>query len=190
MKMLLVAFLLLLTGSGAVAAQERPNAFSLYGGQLTGNHWEDFFLGETVDFKDSYLLAATLARRVGGYKDLLSYEIEGQLVRHFHLQSHWEFNLLGVVRWEPFWWDKWLDTSIAFGLGPSYAAEKPQVEIANDGETTRFLVYWMLELAVIPLAARPELELFTRIHHRSNAYGLIAGGGGSNALAIGLRYRF
>lgn len=189
MKTLLVV-MLLLVGPSAFAAQERPYAFSLYGGQLTGNHWEDFFLGETVDSRESYLLAATLARRVGGYEDLLSYEVEGQLVKHFHQQNHWEFNLLGVVRWEPFWWDKWLDTSVAFGLGSSYATEKPQVEIANDGETSRFLVYWMLELAVTPVAARPELELFTRIHHRSNAYGLIAGGGGSNALAGGLRYRF
>jgi len=190
MKTVLVAFLLLLTGTVSQATEKPEFALNLYGGQMTGNHFEDFLLGKTVDAKESYLLAVTLARRIGGYRNLLSYEIEGQVVRHFNLQTHWEFNLLGVIRWELFWWDDWLDTSAAFGLGPSYATEKPPVEIANNGDTAQFLVYWMLELAVAPFAERPELELITRIHHRSDAFGLVAENGGSNALVVGLKYRF
>jgi hypothetical protein len=33
-------------------------------------------------------------------------------------------------------------------------------------------------------------KLITRIHHRSDAFGLVADGGGSNALAVGLKWRF
>lgn len=190
MKIILVIAILLLTSISAVNAEENECAFNLYLGQMTSNHWDDFFRGQEVDSEDSYLLAATLARRIGGYKKLLSYEVEGQLVKHFSQQDHWEFNALGVLRWEPFWWDKWLETSAAFGLGPSYATQKPPIEIDNDNDTEHFLLYWMLELAVAPLSERPELELFTRIHHRSNAYGLFADAGGSNALAVGLKYNF
>jgi hypothetical protein len=116
--------------------------------------------------------------------------LEGQLVKHFNLQSHWEFNLLGILRWEKFLWDPWLDTSMAFGLGASCATDKPKIEIQNDGETARTLVYLMFELAVVPLESQPQWEIITRIHHRSNAFGLIAEDGGSNALALGLRYSF
>jgi hypothetical protein len=36
----------------------------------------------------------------------------------------------------------------------------------------------------------PRVALITRIHHRSNAFGLISDEGGSNALAFGLKWRF
>ena len=189
MKTILVITILLLTSSTSAIAKETEYAFNLYVGQMTSNHWDDFFRGQEVNEEESYLLATTLTRRLGGYKDLLSYEVEGQLVKHFSRQDHWEFNALGVLRWEPFWWDKWLETSAAFGLGPSYATQKPQIEIDTDGDTAHFLLYWMLELAVAPFSERPELELITRLHHRSNGYGLFADVGGSNALAIGLKYR-
>ncbi len=182
--------LLLSVAFGPAMAAPKENAFSLYAGQMTNNHWDDFFRGQEVMEEDSYLLVAALSRRLGGYRDLLSYEVEGQLVRHFKLQDHWEFNALGVLRWEPFFWDRWLETSAAFGMGPSYATQKPTVEVENDGDTAKFLLYWMLELAVVPYRGQPDLELLTRIHHRSNGYGLFADEGGSNALAVGFRYRF
>lgn len=47
----------------------------------------------------------------------------------------------------------------------------------------------MMELA-LGLPQYPQIALISRIHHRSEAYGLLANEGGSNALAIGLKYRF
>ncbi len=49
------------------------------------------------------------------------------------IQDHWEFNLPIVARWEAFPWDDVIDTSLAFGIGPSYASEIPKVEVANGG---------------------------------------------------------
>ena len=165
-------------------------AVNLYAGRLTSNHWEEFFvLDDGYDFKDSYLVAATLARRIGAWKDKASFEIEGQVVKHFHIQTHWELNALVAARWESFWWDDILDTSVAFGLGPSYATDEPEIEIENDGDTSRFLVYWMMELAVA-LPAYPHVAWIVRIHHRSNAFGLVADDGGANALAMGLKWMF
>jgi len=137
-----------------------------------------------LHFKDSYLLAATVARRIGKYGDWVSFEIEGQVVKHFKGQDHWEFNGLVAARWERFWWDDFLDTSLAFVLGPSFATKKPVV--VPEGQN---LVYWMIELA-LGLPEYPQTAFITRVHHRSNAFGLVGDDGGSNTLAVGLKYRF
>ena len=171
-------------------ADERLYALNLYAGWMTSNHWDDFFHNvDDLNFKDSYLIGVALARRIGTYQNKASFEIEGQIVKHFHFQTHWELNALVAARWEEFWWDDVLDTSVAFGLGPSYATDEPEIEMENDGNTTRFLIYWMLELA-IGLPNYPSVALITRIHHRSDAFGLISDGAGSNTLAFGLKWRF
>lgn len=140
-----------------------------------------------MDFRDSYLLAVTVARRIGKYGDRVSFEIEGQVVKHCKDQDYWEFNGLVAARWERFWWDDFLDTSLAFGLGPSFASQKPVVESGeSEGQN---LVYWMIELA-LGLPKYPQTAFITRIHHRSNAFGLVGDEGGYNALAFGLKYRF
>ena len=190
MRTFFILSLMLVLSSLPCYAEKYPYALSVYTGQMTSNNFEDFFTEEAVNFKDSYLLAISLARNLGHWKDKLSYEVEGQLVKHFNRQKHWEFNLLGILRWEKFFWDDWLETSAAFGLGPSYATEKPEIEIENDSETARFMVYWVVELAIAPFKSQPQLELITRIHHRSDAFGLVADDGGSNALAVGFKYRF
>ncbi len=171
-------------------AEERRYSLNVYAGQMTTNHWEDFFAaGDGLAFKNSYLTALTLARRMGTHQKRASFEIEGQIVKHFNIQNHLELNAICTARWDAFWWDKYLDTSLAFGLGPSFATAEPEIEILNDGKTDRFLVYWMVELA-FGLPQDSRFAFITRLHHRSNAYGLLAEKGGSNALAIGLKYRF
>jgi hypothetical protein len=172
----------------ARCSTEHLYALNLYAGRLTSNHWEEFFSSK-LDFKDSNLVTAALARRIGAYGDKASFEIEGQIVKHFNIQTHWELNALVVARWEAFWWDDVLDTSVAFGLGPSYATDEPEIETEINGNTSQFLIYWMLELA-LGLPDYPRVALITRIHHRSDAFGLIPDGGGSNALAFGLKWRF
>jgi len=166
---------------------EGATRLSLFGGRMTTNVWEETFNPAELEFADAYLAGLGLSRRLGGYRDLLSYEVEGQVVRHFRRQDHWEFNALATLRWEPFWWDEQLDTSLAFGLGPSYATEVPEVEVETDGESQRFMVYWLLELA-FRLPDVPHYELFSRIHHRSGAYGLVADEGGGNAMVLGIRF--
>ncbi len=51
------------------------------------------------------------------------------------------------------------------------------------------MTYWMIELA-FSLPDNNRWALTTRIHHRSEAYGLVADKGGSNALVGGLKFRF
>lgn len=165
-------------------------ALSIYGGRMTDNSIDDFadsFYG--IDFEDSYLLTLALARRIATYSDLASFEIEVQVVKHFEQQSHWEFNTLVTARWEAFFWDKYLDTSLAIGVGPSYATEVPKIEVQRSGESAHFLVYMQVELEFV-LPAYSNIAVITRIHHRSNAFGIVADSGTSNSFALGLKFRF
>lgn len=185
-----LACLFAMASASLTQAEELPYSLNVYGAKLTSNHWEEFFTESSqLNFIDSKLLAISLAKRIGGYQNLLSYEVEGQIVKHDGLQQHWEFNALGTVRWEPFWWDRSLETSAAFGLGPSFATEKPRAEVMNEGDSQQWMLFWMMELA-LNLPQQPNWALIGRIHHRSEGYGLVADEGGSNALALGLKYRF
>lgn len=176
--------------TATACAAEPEYALNLYGAKMANNNWQDFFSNtDDLDFIDAQMLVMSLAKRVGRHKTLLSYEIEGQLVKHDGIQRHWELNALGTLRWEPFWWDRHLDTSVAFGMGPSFATEKPQAEIRNEGDSQQWMLYWMLELA-LTWPQQPNVAFITRLHHRSEGYGLVAENGGSNALAFGLKYRF
>jgi hypothetical protein len=188
----LAVFLILFWGLavGKIQAAEPLNSINIYGGRMTSDHWEDVFIHTfDLNFVDSYFLAISMARKVGEYLDRMSFEIEGQLVKHFDYMDHWEFNGVLTGRWEKFPWDNTIDTSLAFGIGPSYATEEPQVEIDNNSETSKFLVYWMIELA-LGLPEYPQTELILRLHHRSDAWGLINEDGGSNGIGVGLKYKF
>lgn len=79
-------------------------------------------------------------------------------------------------------------TSLAWGIGPSYATEVPPVERETNDSSSRWLIYWFGELTLGPPAA--DWELLLRLHHRSDGFGTVADDGGSNALCAGVRCRF
>ncbi len=163
-------------------------AISIFGGWMTDNNWEDVFTPWDLEFRDTALAGIAGSRRFWRYDDNISFEIEGQIVRYFGDQENWEFNLPIIVRWETFPWNDVIDTSVAFGLGPSYATEVPKEEVAMDGDSQRWLVYWVFELAL----GVPETDWsgIFRLHHRSGAFGIVADEGGTNVLAVGLKRRF
>ncbi len=164
---------------------------TLYGAVLLKGNLSDASLLNS-GFEDSYLTALAINRKMASYKDKIDLELEGQIVRHFRGQEHWEFNALGAARWLPFPWDNYLDTSFAFGAGLSVATETPDVEEdrRGDGQTQEVLAYLMLELE-LALPDSQNWSCVTRIHHRSGAFGLFNGvTGASNALGFGIKYRF
>ena len=184
----IVIFLL---GSCAKGIADRDWSVTLYGAELLKGNLSDGSLLYS-GFEDSYLVALALAKRVASYQDKIDLEVEGQTVKHFGDQNHWEFNGLAAIRWLPLPWDKYIDTSFAAGTGLSYATEIPKVELRRRGEdqAAQLLVYLMLELA-FNLPQAENWSLVTRLHHRSGAFGLFSGvTGASNALGVGLKYTF
>ena len=142
------------------------------------------------DYVDVFLLVGALSYRYASrFEDGLLLEAEGQLARHFGDQHHWEINAMpGVARWRRFPWSGKVDTSAAFGLGLSFATRVPEVEVELEGVSRRLLVYWMAEITAGPPRGRWAVCL--RLHHRSDAWGLLGEDGGMNALGLGIRFRF
>ena len=184
---LILSLCLLCLTKSAYAEDDRT--LTLYGARLSPDN-----LGETLalqaKYEDSYLVALSVSKRVSSFRELIDIEIEGQAVKHFGDQTNWEFNWLPVIRWLPFPWDAFIDTSIATGVGLSYAAETPQVENIGENDTPKLLGYLMLEFAFsLP---KPSKYLFVaRVHHRSGANGLFGGRlDASNAIGFGIKYIF
>ncbi len=178
-------------GSCGSGAAEGEWSATMYGAVLLkGNLSDASLLNSGVE--DSYLTALASTRKMASYGNKIDLELEGQIVKHFRGQEHWEFNGLGAARWLPFPWDHYLDTSFAFGAGLSVATEIPDVEEERrgDDQTQEVLAYLMLELE-LALPDSQSWSAVTRIHHRSGAFGLFNGvTGASNALAFGIKYRF
>jgi hypothetical protein len=172
------------------AMAEQDFAVTVYSGRMTDGDFGDTLTGQ-AGFVDAYVLVGALAWTFARfYENALSFEIEGQVGKWFGDQHNWEFNLPVAVRWSKFPWGKYVATSLAYGLGPSYAATEPEEEIELNDSTKKFLVYWFGELTLGPPESNWAASF--RIHHRSGAFGLVEeqGRGGSNTVAAGLKYRF
>jgi len=173
---------------GAVSAGE-DWAVTLYGAQLSADSLGDTLAGQ-ADYEDAYLVALALSKRMVSFGEYVDLELEGQAVKHFGDQDHWEFNGLPVLRWLPFPWDGYLETSLAIGAGLSYAMETPPVEEIGVSDTPKLLGYLMFELA-FQLDRLPAWSLVARLHHRSGANGLFSDRlDASNAVGLGVKFTF
>lgn len=185
--MVLAGFVLLCGTENRSAAGDR--SVTVYGARLSNDD-----LGNALEFRAKYghswLLALALSQRVYSYKKYYDLEIEGQAVKHFGYQTHWEFNALPAVRWNPFPWDKYLETSLAIGAGLSYALEEPRLESDGVESTPKLLAFLMYEIAVA-LPSLPQLSIVMRLHHRSGAFGAFGGRyDASNGIGYGIKYSF
>ena len=171
------------------ANAQRDWAATLYTGRLT-----DETLGNVIraDFKmeDAYWVGLGLTRRIYSYRHYFDLELEGQVNRFFGDQDNWEFDFLGYIRWLPFPWDRYLDTSFAAGAGLSYATSVPEIEVKNQGDTAKFLGALSFEFT-FALPSIPLWNLVAGIHHRSGAAGTFSDvRSASNGLDIGIRFWF
>lgn len=185
----LLTVMLLFSSQTLASADERNFSASLYGGVMTDDNWHQSLSGQ-AGLVDSYILAGAMGWTF--YRPahrLWSLELEANVARHFGIQDHFEFNApILTVRWDYFPWDKVLDTSLAYGLGPSFATTLPEYERQKSGDSEQVLLFWHIE-AAFGLPGSNWSTIF-RLHHRSSAYGVFADKGGSNILTMGLRYEF
>jgi hypothetical protein len=187
----LVAVLVII-GAGSPQHADAENddwALTLYGGRLSLNN-----LGETLTFQaeyeDSYFGVLALSKRFGTFWKYIDFEIEGQVAHHFGDQDHLETNGLAVFRWQPFFWDAFVDTSVAAGGGISYAFEIPELEAIGHPDTPKLLGYLMFEFEFAG-SEDSKWAAVVRIHHRSGADGLVSGRlDASNGWCLGVKYRF
>lgn len=168
------------------AAEERHS--SLFGGIHTRDSWQDHFLDPAgLETYDQGLLGIALALEWPTRFRRLGVGLEGQIVLHLgDGQSYAQVNLPVVVRYTPNRAGPF--RSFAYGLGPSYASDIPEVEIDKGGSSQRALFYWLIEAEFGTIAT--GLTPFLRLHHRSNGFEAFDSEGSSNAVVIGVRRRF
>jgi hypothetical protein len=171
----------------------RPNGLTYYTSVFAGNITDQDFhqiLLEPWDteFLDSWMVGGAIGFERPTRWSRVDLGAEVQLVKWFGDQDHWELNAMPILGRYRFEGTAWLLRSVSFGLGLSYASEVPVEEVIDDGESNRFMVYWAAEAEF----GRTDSKYtpFIKLHHRSNAFGLIDEDAGSNTLALGLRRRF
>ena len=167
----------------------RPWSLMLYQGFGTSTD-----MGETLvlDIKTeaSYFTGLVVNRKMFPFWRYFTFELEGQVLKHYGKQDHWELDGLFLLRWHPFLLSSNLNIEFAAGGGLSYATQTPVIEAEIRDTTSQLMAYIAFEMA-FTLAEYPEWTLVTRIHHRSGVFGLFNNTyGGSNYLALGLRHHF
>ncbi len=162
----------------------------VYGGKWSDNPIAHIIRFET-EFENSYVWAAGISRNIYDITDFLVIEAELGTARHTGLQDHCEFNAALNLRLHRFPWDDYIKTSLAYGLGPSYATSRPPIENTTDRGPAHILVFMPVEVAFGPPGkSNSPLEFIIRVHHRSGAYGIVSTAKGSNFVTAGFRYRF
>jgi hypothetical protein len=121
-------------------------------------------------------------------------EAEGTLSVHDGYQDHVEATAGVMLRSPGLDWDGVGRFGLGWANGFSYAFSAPKFERGASGvrglDSERFQYYMAFEATFSPEGA-PNMELFTRLHHRSGIYGVISPDNtGSNMLGGGVRFRF
>jgi hypothetical protein len=186
-----VAVLLALPASAEEIAT--PNAFTFYAGRISAEPtWHDVLLKPwSSDYAESNLVTAAYSRAYRESHDgALRTEFEINATYNFGDQNHWELNVAPIsLRWHRFPWSERVRTSVAFGVGLSYAFEFPTVEYELENDTQQLLIFWLLEITAGPREGAWSAVL--RLHHRSPAWGVMGvADGGMNAPSLGFRYQF
>ncbi len=167
-----------------------PWSVFVYWGKWSDNEFGNIILAR-AQTRDSHVSVAGGSRTVAEYNRYLLFETEFNAAKHFESQNHWAFNGALSARWMIFPWDGLVNSTLSFGVGPSYALESSDIEGETKEDTSRFLIYMVTELTFGPPGRRgSRWESFLRIHHRSGAFGLIRESVGSNFITFGVRYRF
>jgi hypothetical protein len=164
---------------------------SVYIGQFSDTSLNEIVRFQT-DFEETNIYVLSFGTNAGKIKESIALELEAQLGGYSGDQSHLELNGVFTLRWLPFPWDRWLDTSFAVGNGLSYASTVPPLEVRDgqEGRSSRLMYYILVEME-FSLSKRKDWSVFVRVHHRSSVFGLFEGlNTSSNFAGLGLRHRF
>jgi len=130
-----IILIIFLVAGMAKSIRAEDYALTVYGGRVTEDTWLES-LSLNTRLVDAYVLVGAWAWTLKHYyNDTLTLEIEGQAAKYFGDQHHMEFNVPIGLRWHRYPWDEVIDTDIAFGIGPSWAAKDPDVELMTHEST-------------------------------------------------------
>lgn len=165
---------------------------SVYGGRYSDSSLpEEIALLRNIEIEDATMVAAAYSEVIAEPSEHYRWELEGNVAHWIDGQDHTELNGLVMFRWLSLPWDRWLDSSFGFGNGLSWATEEPSLEAEFHPETgTQQLLWYIAAELTFAVPGTEDWETFLRVHHRSGVFGTFGGvDGGSNVIALGLRWR-
>lgn len=198
-----IAIVVLLGLSGPASAQSSyrypektvlsnyDEAVFFFGGQFHKDWFVDSLSPWAVTWDDTTLVAAGYQKTWLDWKDLRIGGEVGVAGRFGANAASAELWAAIYARYDGFVAGNFRFTPL-FSIGISYATGSQGYEQQRMNEWGRnqpILVYLGPEFA-FSLVDQPQWEVFTRFHHRSGAYGLIADLDASNAVTAGVRYKF
>jgi hypothetical protein len=167
----------------------KPWSLMIYQGWGTSASFAQTLLFD-IKFEDSYFTGLVINRKMFPFWRYFSFELEGQVLKHYGQQDHWELAGLFLVRLHHSLLSSLVSTDFAVGWGLSYATEIPALEAELHDNTSQLMNYLAFEVA-FTLPEYREWTLVTRVHHRSGIFGTFNDANeGSNFFALGLRYHF
>ena len=182
-------------------------AVSVYGGkEVTTSMERIFFVRQPPKFiwdwqwRDTYLAAAALSRRLVTFGDVFSIEPEFGVGQRFGEMHATEFWAAINFRWIAFPWNDYVRTSIGLADGLSMTTKlDPKERLLSNSKVVggeRVFVSSKLQNFFTPemtlgLPQYPDYDLLFRFHHRSGIYGLINDThAGAQFYSIGFRAQF
>jgi hypothetical protein len=168
-------------------------ALTVYAGPYTDNSLpEEIALLQPLTFEDADLVAGAYSQSFAHPSPRQQWEWEVNVASWTGNQDHFEVNGLVMWRWKAFPWNDTVRTTFGFGNGLSYANSAPDLEAFFHPETGTNHLLWHIATELTFGAPRWEAwDVVLRVHHRSGVFGTFDGvDGGSNVVALGLRYWF
>jgi hypothetical protein len=135
------------------------------------------------------MIAASLGREIAGFRNLA--RLEWEIAATVQAEPQWIVGLRASIgaRWMWFPWNRWVPTTTALLVGPSWlsAHSKYEDELGNAGPWA-WGATWEVTAG---LPSLPNWQLVGRVFHRSNArLPKLSEGTSSDWLTLGVRYRF
>ena len=166
---------------------------TLFGGKFVDTALTDILFKPTApwDWKmgDIYFVSGAFTRPVATLGDYLSVDVDTGVGKRFKGANEVETWVALYLRWLPFPWDRYLDTSFGLSTGLNYASGTPRREEKRAGGEISPMQHYFSPEVVFTLPDFPDYSLAIRLHHRSNAY-IFEGDGGFQYLLVGLRANF
>ena len=188
--LLLSLIFILLSSTRELQANDVGRAsIAIYGGPSSPTPLLDLVQLKVPTLAPYYSLNSALNYPYFRYSELFALEVEASCSLYSESIKNTSFQGAGLLRWLATPWNKVIKSSLAIGVGLSYALSPPEIELQVLPRTSRLLMHVILEYAA-DLDKSSSWQGLFRIHHRSGAYGLFDGVvGGSDYLCLGIRYK-
>jgi len=184
--------LIFLVESSVIAAEAEDRSsttISLYGGPSSPTPLLNLVRLNIPELASFYNITTALNRGIWTDSRFVALELEGSVAFQLESIQNTAFQGATLIRWLEPPSNKVFKSSVALGMGVSYAINPPEIEIIVLPKTANLLMHVLIEFAADLDLSSTWQGLF-RIHHRSGAYGLFSGVvGGSDYLCLGIRYR-